>query len=247
MPIYSGGGRRGNEPGPHYGAGPGGSYGYSLPVPSTSPRPVVDPEAEQCAVQRAACFADKWDAYLSARSKELGQQAIHVLLHNASPSNLLKAAVLFHSPSNDPEWITTGWYFVKPLETLRTNIVTLNPNLYFYGCGPNQTTWDGSGQQGSVMASLVRDRFACVLGQRAEGRDECKMTMLHRVAPNLGEFKMTFNPPAQVRTVPPVTSGSGKKELLRFAAGLLLGTAAVAATALAVDDDLRSKTKKIFE
>ena len=36
MPIYSGGGRNGNEPGPHYGAGPGGSVGYSISLSSGS-------------------------------------------------------------------------------------------------------------------------------------------------------------------------------------------------------------------
>jgi uncharacterized membrane protein len=61
------------------------------------------------------------------------------------------------------EWVTRGWWKVRPGEAFQTDAKTRNRNIYFFakparpelGLG----TWNGEGQNDSIRGSIAHGKF----------------------------------------------------------------------------------------
>ena len=72
--------------------------------------------------------------------------------------------VAIHFRGLDNNWVTKGWYTIKPYSTTRTNIKTKNKIVYFHA----------DGYSGSHRFDVVSSRFTHISGYSIQGRNKRK-------------------------------------------------------------------------
>jgi uncharacterized membrane protein len=82
--------------------------------------------------------------------------AIAVKLKNSS-SETISVAVNYMNLKG--QWVTMGWYEVKPGKAITTDIKTDNSYVYFYGEGDDGGVWDGDDEKDSIERWIVDEAF----------------------------------------------------------------------------------------
>ena len=68
-------------------------------------------------------------------------------------------SVALHYLNTQDQWVTEGWWILKPGEVSRLDLNTENKYLYVYGEGDGDLVWDGRGEKDAISRWVVDGKF----------------------------------------------------------------------------------------
>jgi uncharacterized membrane protein len=147
---------------------------------------------ENQAVQEGEAGSDRFGTWVEQRRTEMDPDVLTLTLINRC-SSAFQVAIRFKVPDNTDHWVTSGWWTVKPGQSVRPKgMATANGNVYFYAFSENDQVWDGSSDSDSVKVPIVSNNFAHIDGDDIKGKNQRVITMAHKTYETYGNHEVPF-------------------------------------------------------
>jgi hypothetical protein len=151
-------------------------------------------EADQRTIQSAQEFSDKYEAWLKARRTQMGSEVVTVRLKNECATDSIRVVIRFQVPDDSGHWVTSGWWILKPNESLRPTFATAVRDVYFWAEGTSSTyVWNGDGKSDSIAVPVVSNNFVQEDGNNLIGVNQKTVNMFHSVFKAWGEHTQSFS------------------------------------------------------